>query len=209
LVALGAFAVVACGGPNHVDGGVTGPQSAKSVADDSSDFKALKRCPESGPYDSYLKAEQAKSPDQYTSDKKNWDQLKAAGANDAFIVVYSDSDSNCGQFVTTNVSGKLAVVLAVRFKDAPAAASSYTSAQGQFHLKDSDLTNLKSLGAVVQQGAASGLGDNSTTVAFDGLGLSLYVALWQKKAFEAAVAVDNLPPTTGATAAAKVNGRIA
>ena len=58
----------------------------------------MHKCPESGSYDSYLKLEQTKAPDQYQTDKTTWDDLKAAGANDSYIAAYAESASDCGQF---------------------------------------------------------------------------------------------------------------
>ncbi|HSS61584.1 MAG TPA: hypothetical protein VLK30_09035 [Candidatus Limnocylindrales bacterium] len=206
-----AIAVMACGssGPSTA-ASTPKPQPAQSIAQNSADFPDLLKCAESGSYDSYLLAEQSKSPDQYKTDKKTWDDLKAAGANDSFIAAYADSNTDCNQFASSNLSGKVSYVFAIRFKDKTSAAASYTTQQAQFHLTDSDVANLKALGGKVVQGSDTGLGANSTTVSFSvaGAGVSLYIALWQTKAFEVAVLVYNLSPASGSAAATKINGRV-
>src|SRR5207249_4791700 len=187
--------------------GVLGPQSAQGVAESSSDFPGLQKCPESGSYDSYLKQEQTKSPDQYQSDKTTWDDLKASGANDSYIAVYAASSSDCGQFAAGTPSGKVAYVYAIRFKDSTSASASYKVTSKDFHLSDSDLANLKAAGGTVQVGAATGLGDNSTVLSIDVAGLAVYVAFWENKQFEVAmIAFNDAAEAPGAVT--KINGRI-
>src|SRR5438045_1829223 len=90
--------LAACGGSAGTGGAASSPKptSAETVASNSSDFSGLSKCPESGSWDTYLKAEQAKDPAQYTTDKSDWDGLKTAGANDSYIAVYADATSACG-----------------------------------------------------------------------------------------------------------------
>lgn len=208
LVAGCVMLVAACGGGSGPSLGVQGPPSARSVAASSSDFSGVQRCPESGAYDGYLQAEQAKAPDRYATDKKNWDGLKAAGANDSYIAVYADATSNCDQFGSSSLQGKVAEVLAVRFKDSANAAAAYTTSQGQFHLADSDVAQLKAFGATVLDGAATGFGPNSIVVKFAIASVTAYIALWQNKAFEVTMITYDLPLTAGPAAATKVNSRI-
>src|SRR6184192_3703096 len=208
IILFCAIVLAACGGGSGPSlPGVLGPQSAQGVAESSSDFPGLQKCPESGSYDSYLKQEQTKSPDQYQSDKTTWDDLKASGANDSYIAVYAASSSDCGQFAAGTPSGKVAYVYAIRFKDSTSASASYKVTSKDFHLSDSDLANLKAAGGTVQVGAATGLGDNSTVLSIDVAGLAVYVAFWENKQFEVAmIAFNDAAEAPGAVT--KINGRI-
>jgi hypothetical protein len=208
LIVLCAVLVAACGHGSGLDLGLQGPPSARSVAENSSDFSGVQKCPQSGSYDKYLKAEKAKAPDTYATDKKTWDDLKAAGANDNYIAAYADATSDCDQFGSSNLQGKVAYVFAIRFTDSGKAAAAYTTSQGQFHLADSDVAQLKGFGATVQQGADTALGANSIVVKFDISGVTAYIALWQNKEFEVAMITYNLPLADGPAAATKVNSRI-
>jgi hypothetical protein len=208
VVAIAAFLLAACGGGNGPSLGVTGPPSAKAVAASDSDFSGMTSCPESGSWDTYLKAEQTKDPSQYQTDKTNWDDSKAAGANDSYIAVYSASASDCGGFGANTPTGKVAYVFAVRYKDNSSASASYKAGSKQIHLSDSDLANIKAAGGTVQQGTATGLGDNSIVVSLDIAGASIYIAYWQKKQFEVAVVSYQLPSADAEAAAKKIDARI-
>jgi hypothetical protein len=208
LIVVCAVLVAACSQGSGLNLGVHGPPSARSVAESSSGFSGVQRCPESGSYDKYLQTEQTKAADTYAADKKTWDDLKAAGANDSYIAAYADNTADCDQFGSSNLQGKVAYVFAIRFKDSGKAAAAYTTSQSQFHLADSDVAQLKGFGATVQQGADTALGANSVVVKFDISGVTAYIALWQNKEFEVAMITYNLPLAEGPAAATKVNSRI-
>lgn len=205
-----ALLLAACGGSSGGGGGGTPAQtSAESVASNPSDFPGMTKCPESGSWDNYLKAEQSADPTQYASDKTDWDNLKAAGANDSYIAVYADNSSSCGHFGTDTPSGKMVDLYAVRFKDSPSASDNFKTSSKQFHLSDTDLQTIQSAGGKVGQGSATGLGANSIAVSLSVAGLSFYIAFWQKNKFEVAMIAYNIPTTDGEAAAKKVNDRIA
>jgi hypothetical protein len=208
LVAIAVFLLAACGGGSGPSLGVSGPPSAKAVAANDSDFSGMSKCPESGSWDTYLKAEQTKDPSQYQTDKTNWDDEKAAGANDSYIAVYSASPSDCGGFGTSTPSGKAVYVFAIRYKDSNSASASYKAGSKQIHLSDSDLANIKAAGGTVQQGTATGLGDNSIVVSLDIASASIYIAYWQKKQFEVAVVSYQVPSADVGAAAKKIDARI-
>lgn len=208
LVVACAAILTACGGGSGPSLPVVqGPPSAQNVAQNSSDFPGLSKCPESGSYDNYLKQEQTKAPDQYQSDKTTWDDLKASGANDSYVAVYAANASDCSQFAAGTPSGKVVYVYAIRFKDSTSAAASYKASAKDFHLDSSQVTQLQAAGATVAQGTATGLGDNSIVISLDIAGVGVYVALWQNKEFEVAMVAFN-EATDGPTAATKINGRI-
>ena len=203
--------LAACGGSSGGGGGGgNAPQetSAKTVASNSGDFNGLTSCPESGSWEDYLKAEQTVNPTQYATDKKDWDNLKAGGANDSYIAVYSDSATNCGHFGSDQPTGKVADVYAIRFKDSSSAAASFKDTSKDFNITDEELTQIQSAGGKVQRGSATGFGDNSLVVEFSIAGTSFYIAFWQKNKFEIAMIVFNLPIADGEAAAQKVNSRI-
>ena len=209
--ALSVLLVAACGG--SAGGGLSiggGPPSAQTVAANDSDWSGLHKCPESGSYDSYLKVEKDKSPDQYQSDKTNWDDLKAAGANDSYVAVYADNTSNCGEFGAATPGGspgKIVYVYAFRFKDAGSAGSNYKANAKDFHVSDSEVSQLKAAGATVKQGTDTGLSDNSIELTIAVEGASVFVAFWQNKSFEVAMVTLN-EDSASAQAASKINGRI-
>ena len=210
VVSICVLLLVACGGGSGGSGSQQQQQqtSAESVASNSSDFPGLTKCSESGSWDNYLKAEQAKNPSQYTSDKSQWDKLKAGGADDGYVVVYADQTSSCANFGSDTPSGKVANVYAVRFKDESTASASFKADSKDFHLSDSDLSSITAAGGKVQQGAATGLGANSIAVELSLAGTAFYIAFWQNKNFEVAMIVYNVAVTDSESAAQKVNGRI-
>lgn len=208
LVAASTLLVAACGvGPTPPP--VLGPPSAQHVAANDSDWPGLQKCPESGSWDSYLAAEKTKTPDQYQTDKKSWDDLKASGANDSYVAVYADSASHCGEFgvgTPGGSPGKVVYVYVIRFKDTSSAGASYKATSKDFHLSDSEVSQLKAAGATVKEGSATGLGDNSVDISVDVEGASFFVAFWQNKSFEVALVTLNGPSADAAAAA--INGRI-
>jgi hypothetical protein len=199
--------LAACGGSSG--GGATQQKtSAETVGSGSSDFPSLQKCPESGTWDHYLTAEQTKNPSQYSTDKSDLDTLKAAGADDTYVAVYADTTSGCGNFGADTPTGKIADVYAIRFKDASSAGANYKTNLNDFHLSDSDLTNIKAAGGTVAQGAASGLGDNSVVVSFSIAGSTFYAAFWQKNQFEVALISFNVPEADSKTATTNIDGRM-
>ena len=201
--------ISACGGPSGGGGGgVAQETSAETVGSNSSDFAGMQKCPESGTWDSYLKAEQEKDPSQYETDKKDLDDLKAAGANDTYVAVYAASTSDCGNFGADTPSGKVAQIYTIRFKDMASASANFKVHQKDFHLSDSDLQNIKSAGGTVKQGGETGLGDNSVLVEFSIAGQSFYAAFWQKDKFEVAIITFNVPTADSESATKKVSDRI-
>ena len=208
LVAVCAFALAACGGGSGPSLGVTGPPSAQTVASNGSDFSGMQKCPESGTWDNYLKAEQTKDPTQYQTDKSDWDSMKAAGANDSYIAVYAVNATDCGQFGGGNPSGKVAYVFAIRFKDSNSASTNFKSNSKSFHLSDTDVANLKAAGGTVEQGSTTGLGDNSIVVSINFGGSSVYIAFWQKNEFEVAEITFDVPTSDSGAVTKKINDRI-
>jgi hypothetical protein len=207
VVASCLLVLAACGnGPGLSTSSPNGPASAQSVASNPSDFPGLQRCPESGSYDNYLKAEQAASSDQYDTDKKTWDDLKAGGADDSYIVVDAQNTSDCGQFGTGTPTNKVAYVFVIRFKDAASAAANYSTTSQAFHVSDSELSQLKAAGATVTQGSATGLGDKSLVLSIAIGGASADLAFWQNKQFEAATIAFNVADAPSVTK--KINDRM-
>lgn len=204
LVVVCALALAACGAP----GGLGGPPSARTVAASDSDWPGLHRCSESGTYESYMQAEKSKFPAQFQTDKTSWDQLKGEGANDSYIAVYAGSTSNCAQFGSGSPASNVAYVYAIRFKDTAAASSSFKTSQNGFHVSDSDVASVRAAGGTVQQGAATGLGDNSITLSIDLASASVFVAFWQRKQFRVAVVTFHTPTLNSSAATKKIDARI-
>ncbi len=208
IILAGVLLLAACGGSSSGGGAAQQKTSAETVGSNSSDFPSLQKCPESGTWDHYLAAEQTKNPSQYSTDKSSLDSLKAAGADDTYVTVYADTSSGCGSFGADTPTGKFADVYTIRFKDASSAAANYKTNLKDFHLSDSDLTNIKAAGGIVAQGAASGLGDNSVVVSFTIAGTSFYAAFWQKNQFEVALIGFNVPESADKAATTSIDGRM-
>jgi hypothetical protein len=209
LVAICVLVLAACGGGNGPSRGVSGPPSAQAVAANDADWSGLQKCAESGSWDSYLAAEKTKAPDQYQTDKKSWDDLKAAGANDSYVAVYTDSTSHCGEFGAATPGGspgKSAYVYVIRFKDSSSAAASFKTTSKDFHLSDTEVTQLKAAGATVSEGSSTGLGDNAIELSIAIEGATFFAAFWQNKSFEVALVTLNEPSSSNA--ATTINGRI-
>lgn len=208
LVATCVLVLAACGGGNTP--GASGPPSAQSVAANDADWSGLQKCPESGTWDSYLAAEQTKAPDQYQTDKKSWDDLKASGANDSYVAVYSANASHCGEFGAANPSngtpGQVAYVYVIRFKDTSSATASYKVTSKDFNLSDTTVSQLKAAGATVSEGSATGLGANSIELSIAVAGASFFIGYWQNQSFEVALVTLNQP--SSASAANSINSRI-
>jgi hypothetical protein len=208
-IAVALLLLTACGGSGTGTGGGQQETSAKTVADNSGDFAGMQKCPESGTWDQYLEAQKQSDPSSYDTSKKQWDDLKKAGAVEGYVVSYAEKPSDCGSLAgSTPTTGKAVYVFAVRFKDEASAAASFKDSASTFHLSDAEVANIKSVGGTVAQGSSTGLGDNSTVVSASVTGFSVYVALWQKKKFLAAVIGLNLPAADGKAAAQRVDGRI-
>ena len=177
------------------------------MARNDADFPGLHRCQQSGSFDSYLKAEQPDNSDQYQTDQKVWDDLRTARADDGYVAAYAADNAACSTYVYGKVLDEVGYVFAIRFKDTSSAAASYKAELTPFHLSDEDTASIKAVGGTVQQGSATGLGDNSTVVSFD-LGFTIYVALWQSKEFLVVVLLDNVSASTGASATTRINSRV-
>src|SRR5256714_7419843 len=122
--------LAACAGPGPA---LSTSPSAQSIAGNDSDFSGMTRCSESGSWDDYLKAEQQSDPTTYETDKKDWDQMKAAGADDGYVAAYAQNSSECAIFsADTPPKGKGTYVFVVRFKDTPPAEASYKTSAKDF-----------------------------------------------------------------------------
>jgi hypothetical protein len=206
IAAVCALLFVACATP----GGVGQQEAtAKDVAADSQDFPGMQSCPESGTWDEYLAALQKSDPNSYDSEKKDWDDMKAAGATEGYVSSYAEKPEECGRLSSNmEITGKAAYVFAVHFKDEASAQASYKKSADTFHLSDSDVNNIKAVGGTVTEGSGTGLGDNSIVVSASVGGFGLYISLWQKKKFLAAIIGLNVAQPDGKAATQRVDGRI-
>src|SRR5256885_14892820 len=89
--------LAACAGPGPA---LSTSPSAQSIAGNDSDFSGMTKCPESGSWDDFLKAEQQSDPTTYEADQKDWDQMKASGAGDGYVAAYDPNSSERAVFST-------------------------------------------------------------------------------------------------------------
>jgi len=205
LVAL--LMLVACGG--NAPGSSSGPTAA-TIAVQPGDVPAdMHKCDLSGDIDSFLNKSKTKDPNTYTSTKSEWDAAKQKGAEAAYTAFYTDSTAHCTSIESnssdiSSATYKLVVNFVVQFKDEASASKGYTT-ESIFGFSAS---SLKSGGAPVVEGTATGLTKNSIVLSIAISTQSFYVAVWQNKVFMVILAILNIDTATSKKVAQAENGRI-
>ncbi len=169
----------------------------------------MHKCDISGDINSFLDKSKTKDPSTYTSTKSEWDAAQKAGASAAYAAFYTDSTAHCTSMEsnTSDISTatyKLVVNFAIQFKDEASAAKGYTTET----IFGFSASSLKSGGAPVLEGTATGLGANSIVLTISVANQSFYVAVWQHKAFMVILAALNIDPAASRKVATAENGRI-
>ena len=199
--------LVACGGSSPVlSSGPTAASIAVQAADLPSD---MHKCDLSGDIDSFLNKSKTKDPNTYTSTKSEWDSAKQKGATAAYTAFYTDSTAHCTSIEsnTSDISSatyKLVVNFVIQFKDEASASKGYTS-ESIFGFSAS---SLKSGGAPVVEGTATGLTKNSIVLSISISNQAFYVAVWQNKTFMVILAILNIDTATCKKVAQAENARI-
>lgn len=199
--------LVACGGSSSVlPSGPTAASVAVQAADLPSD---MHKCDLSGDIDSFLNKSKTKDPNTYTSTKSEWDSAKQKGASAAYTAFYTDSTAHCTSIEsnTSDISSatyKLVVNFVIQFKDEASASKGYTS-ESIFGFSAS---SLKSGGAPVVEGTATGLTKNSIVLSISISNQAFYVAVWQNKSFMVILAILNIDTATCKKVAQAENARI-
>src|ERR1700682_643912 len=199
--------VFACGGtPAAPSSGPTASSISVQPGDVPSD---MHKCDLSGDIDSFLNKSKTKDPNTYTSTKAEWDSAKQKGATAGYTAFYTDSAAHCTSIEsnTTDISSatyKLVVNFVVQFKDEATASKGYTT-ESIFGFSAS---SLKSGGAPVVEGTATGLTANSIVLSIAISTQSFYVAEWQNKSFMVILAILNIDTATCKKVAQAENGRI-
>jgi hypothetical protein len=198
--------LVACGGTPGSSSGPTAAAVAVQPGDLPSD---MHKCDLSGDIDSFLNKSKTKDPNTYTSTKTEWDSAKQKGATAGYTAFYTDSAAHCTSIEsnTTDISSatyKLVVNFVVQFKDEATASKGYTT-ESIFGFSAS---SLKSGGAPVVEGTATGLTKNSIVLSIAISNQSFYVAEWQNKAFMVILAILNIDTATCKKVALAENSRI-
>jgi len=198
---------VACGG--SPSGSASGP-TASSVSVQQGDLPSgMNKCDLSGDIDSFLNKSKTKDPNTYTSTKSEWDAAKQQGATAAYAAFFADSTAHCTSIESNSsdistATYKLVVNFVIQFKDEASASKGYTS-ESIFGFSAS---SLKSGGAPVVEGTATGLTANSIVLSISISNQSFYVAVWQNKAFMVILAVLNIDTATSKKVAVAENSRI-
>jgi hypothetical protein len=199
--------LVACGGSSSV---VSSGPTAASVAVQAADLPSdMHKCDLSGDIDSFLNKSKTKDPNTYTSTKSEWDSAKQKGATAAYTAFYTDSTAHCTSIEsnTSDISSatyKLVVNFVIQFKDETSASKGYTS-ESIFGFSAS---SLKSGGAPVVEGTATGLTKNSIVLSISISNQAFYVAVWQNKTFMVILAILNIDTATCKKVAQAENARI-
>ena len=208
---LAGLAVVvmaaACGSGSPIS--PSGPTAA-SVAVQAADLPSdMKKCDLSGDIDSFLNKSKTKDPNTYNSTKTEWDSAKQKGATAAYTAFYTDSTAHCASIESnssdiSSATYKLVVNFVIQFKDEASASKGYTS-ESIFGFSAS---SLKSGGAPVVEGTATGLTKNSIVLSISVANQSFYVAVWQNKTFMVILAILNIDTATCKKVAQAENARI-
>jgi hypothetical protein len=197
----------ACGSGSPIS--PSGPTAA-SVAVQPADLPTdMKKCDLSGDIDSFLNKSKTKDPNTYNSTKTEWDSAKQKGATAAYTAFYTDSTAHCASIESnssdiSSATYKLVVNFVIQFKDEASASKGYTS-ESIFGFSAS---SLKSGGAPVVEGTATGLTKNSIVLSISVANQSFYVAVWQNKTFMVILAILNIDTATCKKVAQAENARI-
>jgi len=198
LIALLAFGLVAvCGTPAKPP-----PATVQSVALKASDLpKGMVLCGLSGDIDTFLKGAPANN--QYATQlQSDWNAFKALGAQQGYVGVFANSQTDCHNAFTSSTSNLMPLVasMVVRFKNPAAAAKAYTEADVQ----QSQIASLPG----AQQGAGTGLSKNSLTFGDNEQSQSIFFGYWQNGRFMALLLATNIGTKPALQAAQHVNSRI-
>jgi len=197
----------ACGSGSPIS--PSGPTAA-SVAVQPADLPTdMKKCDLSGDIDSFLNKSKTKDPNTYNSTKTEWDSAKQKGATAAYTAFYTDSTAHCASIESnssdiSSATYKLVVNFVIQFKDEASASKGYTS-ESIFGFSAS---SLKSGGAPVVEGTATGLTKNSIVLSISVANQSFYVAVWQNKTYMVILAILNIDAATCKKVAQAENARI-
>ena len=206
MVLLLVSVVAACGGSSS---GPSGPTAA-SVAAQSGDVpNGLVRCSLSGDIQTFIHNEESPDPSTSMTAANQWTDLLKSGATSAYVAIYTDSKTHCGDFANARTdpaaaSYKLVVNFVVQFKDEKSAASAY--ANGSVFGVSAPSLQVSSQAIV---GTKTGLTANAVVVSQAIANQSFYIALWQNKSFAVFLAVVNIDPTASKKVATSENSRIA
>jgi hypothetical protein len=209
MVAL--LTLAACGGSGP--GGSSGPTAATIAVQPGDLSSDMHKCDLSGDIDSFLTKSKTKDPNTYTSTKAEWDAAQKRGATAAYTAFYTDSAAHCAS-VESNSSDissatyKLVVNFVVQFKDEASASNGYTSQSPDDSIFGFSAASLKSGGAPVVEGTATGLTKNSIVLSIAISTQSFYVAVWQNKVFMVIMAILNIDTATCKKVAQAENSRI-
>ena len=167
------------------------------------------RCDLSGDMGTFLSNEKSADPTTYATVQSDWDAARKNGATSAYTALYTDSSAHCAQFRSKGANPgvatyKLVVNFVIRFKDAASAAAGYTNGSF-FHFGVADL---KSGGAPVIEGTATGLTENSITRNAYLATQTVSVSIWQNQSFLVILAILNVDTTAARKAAVAENSRI-
>lgn len=203
LVLIGV--VAACGGSSS---GPSGPTAA-SVAAQSGDVPSgMVKCSLSGDIQTFIHNEASPDPSTSKSASNQWTDLQKSGATSAYVAIYTDSKTHCGEFANARTdpaaaSYKLVINFVVQFKDEKSAASAYANGS----VFGFSAPSLQASSQAVE-GTKTDLTPNSVVVSQTIANQSFYIALWQNKSFAVFLAVVNVDPAASKRVATSENSRI-
>ena len=206
VVCIAAMSVVACGGSPAAHEGPTTADVAVQQGDLPS---GMVKCDLTGDISNFIKQEQSPDPQTAKSTAGSWSDLQKGGATSAYVALYTDSRANCSDIKSSGsnpaaATYKLAVSFVVQFKSEAAAAKAYTNDP----IFSFNASSLRSGQANAIVGANTGLTANSVALSQAIGNQTLYIAMWQNKAFVVILVEFNLDPAASKKVATAENSRI-
>ncbi len=184
----------------------TGPLAPKDPADVGLrpvDLPStLRRCPGSGDLGDHLRATGAEGGPARDELQAAWRTLQREGAQQAAVAVYASDRASCTARLGTG-PGPNASSLVVRYRDDGAALGAYRQGMLGFPTpgQDEQVPGL-------QQGTATGLGQDSWLLEQNAAGRSVFVAYWRRGSYTAFFLAVDLDPLHARQAVGSIAARM-
>ena len=198
------FSCSSCASPVSHHGPETA--TAKSVVLQAKDVPSVQKCPQSDRWAALMLNGQ---PEMLPTGFATWADLKAAGATEAWLSLFSDIESECPLLLgNAPPKGRLVYTAAIKFNDASSAAGSFASGSQHFPVGADFAARFAAAGGRETMGPTTGFGANSAVATIAVRGVPTYVAYWQNKNFDVVIYADNLSASEAASAVTRMNARI-
>ncbi|HLH70195.1 MAG TPA: hypothetical protein VKY90_14555 [Candidatus Dormibacteraeota bacterium] len=183
--------------------GPLAPKNPTEIGLRSGDLPStLQRCPGSGDLTSYLRTARTEGGSAWDELQTTWRTLQHEGAQQAAVAVYASDRAACTMRLGTG-PGSSASSLVVRYHDDRAALAAYQRGMLGFPTpgQDEQVPGL-------QQGAATGLSQESWLLEQNAAGRSVFVACWQRGSYTGFFLAVDLDPLHARQAVTSIAARM-